>query len=257
LERLAELDRRAIDQARRRITGRISAGEPSIAYQPIFDLVSGSVVAVEALARFEGEPVQGPDVWFAEAWEAGLGLELELAAIRNAIAGFRQMPEQVMLAVNASAQTVQAPGLIELVRELASRIVIEVTEHADLGDADSFIGAIAGLRELGVRLAIDDVGTGFSGLSRLLEMSPDLIKLDLSLTRDIDHDDQRASLTTSLVAFGRDAEIEVVAEGIETQAELDALMARGVRFGQGYYLGRPTRTIGDILDGRTFDGRAK
>jgi PAS domain S-box-containing protein len=255
LERLAELDRRALDQAHQRVSRCIEEGGPSIAFQPIYHLERRAIVAVEALARFEGEPSQGPDVWFAEAWKSGLGLELELLAIRSAIAGFAALPEEWVLTVNASAETVQADELLEIVGDLSARLVIEVTEHADLADAKPFITGVTRLRDRGVRIAIDDVGTGFSGLSRLLDLDPDVIKLDLSLTRHIDHDDRRGSLTTSLVAFGRDSRIDVVAEGIETEAELEALMARGVRYGQGYYLGRPTQALDELSASATSFAR--
>jgi EAL domain-containing protein (putative c-di-GMP-specific phosphodiesterase class I) len=82
-----------------------------------------------------------------------------------------------------------------------------------------------------------------------------VIKLDLSLTRDIDQDDRRGALTTSLVGFGRDSRIDVVAEGIETEAEMLALMARGVRYGQGYYLGRPTQALDELTDRVALSGQ--
>lgn len=101
----------------------------SIAYQPVVDIRTGAVVGAEALARFAAEPRRGPDVWFAEAWEAGLGLELELAAIRAALEGLSSFPPGVYLAVNASPVTLVAPDLFELLRSAPSeRIVVEVTE---------------------------------------------------------------------------------------------------------------------------------
>jgi EAL domain-containing protein (putative c-di-GMP-specific phosphodiesterase class I) len=178
-------------------------------------------------------------MWFAEAWEVGRGAELELAAARTALATLRTLPARIAMSINASPGTIEDPGLLEAVDGVGARVIVEVTEHAEIEDAERFGAAMARLRDLGVRLAIDDVGTGYSSLSKLLDLGPEIFKLDISLTRDIDTDPKRGAMTTSLVAFGADAGLELIAEGIETGAELDALVGRGVRYGQGYFLARP------------------
>jgi PAS domain S-box-containing protein len=220
-----------------RVEGLIATGGLRIVYQPIKDLHTGRTLALEALARF---PHGSPDVWFREAWEAGVGLELELLAIREALAPpAGALPEGCAVSLNASPMTVQAPELIAVLGEHAQRVVIEVTEHAIMPDINGFKAARERLREHGVRLAIDDVGAGFSGLQRLLDFDPDVLKLDLSLSRGIDRDAKRRALATALIAFGQNAGVFVVAEGIETAQEVETLRDLGVSFGQGYHLARP------------------
>jgi PAS domain S-box-containing protein len=234
-----ELQSRSRSKARSRIEQVIAGEELSIVYQPIRDLESGQTVAVEALARFAGRPSRPPNEWFGEAWQAELGVELETLAIRRAVEGARAFPPEWAISLNASPVTVLSPLLLEALGNGVERAVIEVTEHADLVDLEAFKRAAGLLREHGARLAIDDVGAGFSGLSRLLDLSPQVLKLDLSLVRGIHEDQRRKALTSALVAFGREARVEVIAEGIETESELAALRSLGVRYGQGYYLQRP------------------
>jgi len=220
-----------------RIDELLASARINVAYQPIKDLSSGRTITLEALARFA---TGAPDEWFAEAWAAERGIELELLAIRSAVDGIAShLPGDCLLAVNASPATVQSAELIDALGPLADRAVVEVTEHAGLTNPEAFMTARARLREHGVQLAIDDVGAGFSGLQRLLDFDPDMIKLDLSLSRGIDTDPRRQALASALIAFGERAGIRVVAEGIETPAELRALRALGVGYGRWYHLGRP------------------
>ena len=121
----------------------------------------------------------------------------------------------------------------------ASRVVLELTERTPVVDYAEMSEWLTDLRALGARLAIDDVGKGFSGLGHLVELSPDLLKFDRSLVADVDSDATKSGLITRLTSFADEVGMEVVAEGIETEAELNTLRALGVETGQGFLLGRP------------------
>ncbi|GBC86408.1 Putative cyclic-di-GMP phosphodiesterase YlaB [bacterium HR12] len=208
-------------------------------YQPVVDLASRAVVGWEALARFTDPPGGGPQAWFAEAAEVGLGVELEIAAAEAAFAALRRIPLDTYLAINVSQRTVLSPALLEAVRPHAERIVLELTEHERVTDYAALGSALQRLRELGVRVAIDDAGAGFASLRHILDVRPDIVKLDVTLTRGIDTDHARRALAVALISFAEEMRITIVAEGIETDEELRALRELGVRFGQGYHLGRP------------------
>ena len=212
----------------------------SVLLQPIVELAGGRVVAAEALSRFAAEPGRSPDVWFAEAATVGLGLELELAAIRAALECIDALPAGVRLSVNASPAALMAPEIVEVLAAAPGpRLALELTEHAPVEDYAALEASLAGLRGRGVQLMIDDAGAGFASFRHVLGLHPDAIKLDLSLTRDIDSDPVRWALAASLVAFAREIGASIVAEGVETRAELETLRALGVTHGQGHYLARP------------------
>ena len=208
-------------------------------FQPIADLGTGAIVGFEALARFD-DGSRGPDVWFEEAEAVGLGTQLELAAIRAAVRHFDQLPSGAYVAVNVSPATLMSPHLLEALgaAEL-SRVVIEITEHAPVGDYEALASAIGPIRQRGVRLAVDDAGAGFASLRHILRLSPDVIKLDRALTADIDTDGAREALAAALTLFASRIGSTVVAEGIEREEELRTLRDLGVLYGQGYFLARP------------------
>jgi EAL domain-containing protein (putative c-di-GMP-specific phosphodiesterase class I) len=224
----------------RRIKGVLAGEGLTMLFQPIFDLAHGTLLGAEALARFESEPYRPPNVWFAEAQTVGLGLDLELAAVNEALGVLDELKPGAFLSVNLSPEVAAAPEFAATLAGLpGERIVIEVTEHAPIGDYQALMRALDGLRLLGVRLAIDDAGAGYASLKHILQLSPDFIKLDITLTQGIDTDTARRALAKALIAFASETGSAIVAEGIETQEELDELRALGVIFGQGYYLARP------------------
>jgi EAL domain-containing protein (putative c-di-GMP-specific phosphodiesterase class I) len=145
--------------------------------------------------------------------------------------------------VNVGPQALQSP---ELPRVLDSfdlrRVVIELTEHVEIDDYPELRRALMTVRDRGVRLAIDDTGSGVSSLSHIVKLAPDIIKLDKELIGGIDFDPVRRSLVGAVVAFGPELGATIVAEGIETEAELDTLRDLNVDCGQGYLLGRPGPT---------------
>lgn len=241
-EQLSARERRA-EERRLRITEIRAALEPGAirtVFQPIVDLETGDTVGFEALSRFEIAPRHPPDFWFMTAGELGLLEELELAAIRTAAARFDELPLGSYLSLNVSPQTVLSEHLRPaLLGVPPDRMVLEVTEHAAVPDYGALQAALAPIRLRGGRLAVDDAGAGFASLRHILQLEPNAIKLDLSITRDIDTDRARRALASALVSYAREMGISLIAEGIETRAELEAVRSLGVRYGQGYFLGRP------------------
>ena len=212
----------------------------SIAYQPVIDLESGTVVGVEALTRIRTRPYRPPDQWFAGARECGLGVDLELVAIEAALDDLSSLPEPLFLAVNASPFTLAAPGLVRSLADAdPSRVVIEVSEHAAVDDYALLEEAMRTLRADGLRLVIDDTGAGHAGLRHFVGLRPDGIKLDRSLTARLPGDPLARALSGALNTFAAEVGASVVAEGVETAAQESALRTIGVPMAQGYRLGSP------------------
>lgn len=213
---------------------------PRMVFQPIVNLDAGAIVGAEALARFDAKPQRTPDLWFAEAWRAGLGVDLEISAARSAVAHLPQIPAGVYLSVNVSPDTLQSNALSDLLAEVPpDRLVVEVTEHAVIKEYEPLIEAIGRLKRRGIRLAVDDVGAGYSGLNHIVRVQPALVKLDLALTRDVHRDPVKQALAAASAVFASRTGVEVVAEGIESGEEAGALRELGIRYGQGYYFARP------------------
>jgi EAL domain-containing protein (putative c-di-GMP-specific phosphodiesterase class I)/CheY-like chemotaxis protein len=209
-------------------------------FQPIVDLSTGAIVGSEALARFLDEPDRPPNERFREAADVGLGVELELAAIRSALAEVGNVPAGTYISVNASHRVAMHRGLLGLLDEApVERLVVEITEHEPVEDYDAFTSALRLLRERGVRIAIDDAGAGFSSLRHTLRLAPDIVKLDISITRDIDTDRGRRALASAMISFADEMGMVIVAEGVETEAERATLKELRVPFGQGYLFAKP------------------
>jgi PAS domain S-box-containing protein len=233
---------RAAGEARlgglKRIRRALSEDILRAVYQPIFHLPTGDVIAYEALARFDDDRPRPPNVWFEEAAALGLSIPLELAALRAAFAQADDLPAP--LSVNVSPALIVSRQLHRLLqREARQGVIVEVTEHAAVCDYTTFNAAVDELRSEGARLAIDDVGAGFASLRHILQVRPDFIKLDTSLTRGIAEDEARQVLARALLSFAADTATPVIAEGVESEDELQALVALGAEHAQGYHLGRP------------------
>jgi EAL domain-containing protein (putative c-di-GMP-specific phosphodiesterase class I) len=209
--------------------------------QPIVDLHSGELIGAEALARFPGPPQQGPDVWFEEAEAVGLGVQLQLAAIGVALGLVGQLPQDSFLAINSGPDAIVAPELEDLLATAPlERIVLELTEHLKIDEYPQLRSRLMDIRQRGLRLAFDDTGAGFASLGNIVNLAPDLIKLDRQLTRGIDIDPVRRALAHALVSFAEDTGARVVAEGIETAGELETARDLGIPYGQGYFIARPS-----------------
>lgn len=227
------------EHRRDRLCDIAAARELTMVAQPIVRLATGQTAGMEALARFPTLD-QGPGQVFADAWELGVGLDLELTAVDAAIDLLPAIPDDVYLSVNVAPTTLVSPRFLERVASLPpGRLVAEVTEHAVIDDYDALAAAADRLSNVGVRFAVDDVGAGFSGLERILRLNPEILKIDRSLVCDIDASSTRYAMVAALQVFAEEVGVGLIAEGIETSAELAALCGLGVGCGQGFYLGRP------------------
>lgn len=227
-------------QRTRALQAVIDGGGPSIVFQRIVALEDRRTVGVEALARFPSDVDTSPELWFREAWSLGLGIELELAAIARAVHALSSLPPGPYLAVNASPATLASPRFAALLEDVPlDRLVVEITEHAAVDDYAVLTDTTRALCRRGLRIAIDDVGAGYASLRHVLLAHPQVAKLDMSLTHGVDHDLAKQALVGGVVAFAERTGITLVAEGVETQAQAEALRALGVTHGQGYYFSRP------------------
>lgn len=231
-------ERRRESAIRDRLEPVIESGGPHIVYQPIVALRDGARIGAEALSRFPAEWEQPPDVVFGEATSIGIGAELELLAVRRAV---RALPEMTgYLSINFSPDVLLDPRCLELLAGLpGDRIVLELSEHDPVEDYEVLSAVLQPLRQQGMRLAIDDVGAGFSSLRHILLTTPDVIKLDRSIVAGVATDSVLRGLVHALVAFGHGAGATVVAEGIETPTDAAVLRDAGVDYGQGWYFARP------------------
>lgn len=223
-----------------RINEALANGDPHIVFQPICRLSDGQVTGVEALSRFHTEPIRTPDLWFDDASQVGQSEMLELLAIRKAIAAAGDLPAELALSVNVSPDVVINGHLSPVLDEFdPTRLAVEITEHSMIRDYQALIDALAPLRARGVKVAIDDAGAGYASLRHVLMLRPDVIKFDISITRGIDTDPMRRALAAALSEFARHTETAIVAEGVETSAELQVLNNLGIDKGQGYFFSRP------------------
>lgn len=233
-------EERDLRQRREQIESIIHAPSAlEMVFQPLVDLREERLIGVEALARFV-EAKNGPQEVFDEAWAVGLGVELELKAVNAALAALPDIPDPLRLGVNVSPATLVDDRFLCAVEAVPpGRLTVEVTEHAAVHDYTALRAARDRLDARGIRLAIDDVGKGFSGIHHIIECGPKTIKIDAAVVRDVHTSAAKLAMIEALVAFGRRLDVLVVAEGIETADELRALCAVGVPAGQGYFLGRP------------------
>ena len=229
--------RAVLSRSRERIQATIDQEAFHPVFQPIVDLASLAVIGYEALTRFD-DGIQ-PDAQFRAAAAVGLGVELEVAALRAALTAATALPAMPWLNVNASPAVVLAgEPLRSLVAGFAGHLVLEVTEHAVISDYTAFREAVGALGS-DVQLAVDDAGAGFASLRHIVELRPHIVKIDRSLVAGIDTDPARQALLAALRHFADSQGCSLIAEGIETPAELATLVALDVRSGQGYLLGRP------------------
>jgi EAL domain-containing protein (putative c-di-GMP-specific phosphodiesterase class I) len=241
---LRTLLQRAVDHLRRGDDIRRSFGRAPARtlLQPVVNLATSEVAGYEALSDISTRDVRSADSWFRDAAVLGLGEEFELVLLTLALEELSTLPATAYLSVNVSPHTVLSSQLPELLRDVdGKRLVLELTEHSPVDDYAALNTALSRLRHRGIRLAVDDAGAGFSSLNHILLIRPEIVKLDVSLIRDVDSDVARRSLVSGLRHFTSEIGADCIAEGVETDAQARALRELGVGFGQGWHLGPPRR----------------
>jgi EAL domain-containing protein (putative c-di-GMP-specific phosphodiesterase class I) len=229
-----------------RLRPLIAEGGPVVLLQPIVDLTTRRRTGAEALSRFPREWNRTPDVCFAEAHRVGEGHRLEIQALRQAADHLPDVTGYVSM--NVSPATLLTPECARFLDRLPlHRVVLELSEHEPVEDYDALKAGLAPLRARGMRLAVDDVGSGFSSLRHIVITAPDVIKLDRSMVTGLDNDPVLQVVARSLVDLARTTGAQVVAEGVETAGEAEALLAAGVRLGQGWLFDRAT-TLHELRD---------
>jgi EAL domain-containing protein (putative c-di-GMP-specific phosphodiesterase class I) len=224
--------------AEEEVRGILDTAAVRVALQPVISLPSGAVVGSEALSRFGGRIPT--DRWFKAASKYGYGDELERLCLGSALALLPTLPAHQFLAVNISPAALADEGVLALLEAAdLSRVVVEITEHEAVENYALTRLVLGRLRAAGARIAVDDTGAGFASLRHVLMLQPDVIKLDLSLTRDVDVDRRQQALVRAVTAFSAQVGATVLAEGVETQTQLDTLREIGVQLGQGWHLGVP------------------
>lgn len=227
-------------QTRATILDTIADDGIAVALQPIVDMRNGDLLGAEALARFPDGPLGSTAGWFAAARDVDVGADLEIAAACKAARLLPSRPAGTWLSLNFSPATIVSRGRSLLDDGVAwDRVVVELTEHVPVEDYEALNVALQPLRDAGARVAVDDTGAGFASLRHILDLHPDVIKIDIGITRGVDRDRSRAAIAGMLVGFADKIGICVVAEGVETEAERATLVELGAVLGQGYLLGRP------------------
>ena len=221
---------------------KILAGmaEIRLAYQPVVDLDRAEVVGYEALARF-GNGHRSPAPWFAAADELHRRGELEALLLQELFTAKESAPTGTFLAVNVSPRQLLAGPVWTTLAEAGdlTGLVIELTEHESVEQLSRLRRRLDSLRESGAVLALDDVGAGWSGLRQVVELRPDIVKIDRSLVSRLHEDPARAAVAELLAAFTERVGGALLAEGVEQLDELSALLELDVHLAQGYLLGRP------------------
>ncbi len=221
-----------------RLVPLMAAGGPTVVLQPIVELATADRVGAEALSRFPAHWDMAPDLVFAEAHSVDRGHRLELLALERA--GDHLAAVDGYVSMNVSPATLLTPECSQLLGRLPlDRVLLELSEHDQVEDYVALHAVLQPLRERGMRLAIDDVGAGFSSLRHIVLTKPDVIKLDRTLVDGVATDPVLRTLVRSLVDFAHGCDATVVAEGIETTADAEVLLATGVDHGQGWHYGRP------------------
>lgn len=218
----------------------VETGAMYAVWQPIVDTATGDLTSVEALTRFDTEPYRPPNEWFEQAIELGEAVKLERNALARGMAILPKLPARTRISCNLSGQAVLDPSIQEfLLERQLDRVTVEITEHDTITDYQRLIRAIKPLRDRGMKLAIDDFGAGYASFRHIVGLDPDIIKIDMSLVRGIDRSKTARSIVRALCRFARSDDRALVAEGVETEAEMDTLQRLGVSLMQGYLLHKP------------------
>jgi EAL domain-containing protein (putative c-di-GMP-specific phosphodiesterase class I) len=212
---------------------------PDIAVQPILDLSRSTVCSYEALSRFPEPAGDSPQAWFAAARTGGLGPALEARAIAVALELGARRPAGTVLSLNASPSVLTTPEFRAVLPDDLTGLQFEVTENELVPDPAALAEVLTRLRRRGARIAVDDVGEGYAGLQRVMEIRPDVLKLDRALVTDVHREPAKAALVGAVVRYAAQTGALVCAEGVESAGELAALADLDVAQAQGFLIGRP------------------
>ena len=229
-------------------TLRLINADVRMAYQPIVSVGQGAVVGYEALARFGSRGQRSPAPHLAAAQAGGQRIAMETRLLARALADREQLPQGCWLAVNLSPSAVGDPRVETVMRNAGDLrgVVVELTEESPADDLRLLNTKLDRYRERGAQLALDDAGAGSSGLRQVIELRPDIIKLDRSLVMGVDADPARAAMIEALQELTSRLGAQLLAEGVETYAELEVIAQLGVPLTQGFFLGHPTLSYEDI-----------
>lgn len=213
-------------------------------FQPIIDLRRGVACGYEMLARFPGADGLGPDSWFAAARNLGVSAELEGILVTKGLGVRDTLPPNCFLTINVGPEDLASTEVQTAIARGGDldAVVFELTEHTTIPDA-AIEDALAPIRKHGGLVALDDVGAGYSGLSRMNRLRPDFLKIDRQLVAGIDQDPAKLEMIESLGAVANRIDAWITVEGIETLAELDSMISLDVPLAQGFGLGRPSSTM--------------
>ena len=235
---------RAEERARREIERVIETEDLAVAYQPIFDIAGSACRGIEALARFP-VPMGKPEEIFAAARDLDLSFELERLVARKVWSLLERLPADRFLSLNLTPTAV-----LELAHRARmhddlplDRLVIEITEHAVVPSYSALRDELEPLRRAGLRIAIDDAGAGYASLRHVVELRPDFVKVDHSLSHGVADDHARLVAVSAFVMLAFDIGAAVVAEGVERELDLAALRDAGVELVQGFLLAAPTTNV--------------
>ncbi len=220
-------------------------------FQPIVSVAQRKPIAYESLLRTDEATLKNPTA-FVSAAEHLKRLPVLGRKIRALIAEqLKDAPDGVDVFVNLHPLDIGDPTLFDPASPLsafAPRVVLELTERAGLDDVDEIPGRMARLRQMGFRVAVDDLGAGYAGLSSVATLAPDVIKLDVTLVRGIHDDERRQRMVASLAGLFKELKTPTVVEGVETAEERDAIRALGADIMQGYLFARPQRGFATVPD---------
>jgi EAL domain-containing protein (putative c-di-GMP-specific phosphodiesterase class I) len=225
-----------------RITNALQGTKLDVAYQPIFDLRDGGVLGVEALARFDLEPHRTPDRWFAEADDVGLGVELDMVAIRLATASVGLIPPGSFLSLNVTPRTLRSPLLLEALSASSPHaLVLEVTEVLALQRLSELRASLPLIKAMGIRFAIDAMQWDADDAPNLLSLEADFVKIEMGLCQNIHLDPTREDDVQALVERAVAAGAVPIAVGLQARGEIKTMLELGVSMGQGFFLALPGR----------------
>ena len=236
----AEPGRPDLEPRRRGVLDVLARQQVDVVFQPVVQMETGTAVAYEALSRFPTTGGSSPAGLFGDAAATGLGVELEELALRSVLDHLDDRPRHLPIGINLSPEALRRPAVFDLLMAHRDRgIGVELTEHAQVEDYDDLAATTSALQGAGIKISVDDAGAGYASLRHILRLSPDAIKLDISLVTDVHRDPAKQALTAAMVTFATRTGAILVAEGVETPQEQACLRGLGVDYAQGYLFGRP------------------